>query len=66
MASDFRTVAGEHCITRAMWRNYAPSSVIRWHCSACPGANGGDRPTRFSPARALSYLNLIRSLADST
>ena len=53
-ARAFFTVAGEHCITRAMWRSPAPSSVIRRHCATCSGVRVGGRPSRFPPARAWS------------
>ena len=53
----FFTVAGEHCITRAICRSLAPSSVIRRHCS---GVRAGGRPTRFPSTRARSNPSLIR------
>ena len=57
-------VAGEQSITRAMWRNPAPSPAIRRHSSACSWLNAGGRPSRFPLAQARSSPSRIRSLAE--
>ena len=65
-ANTFFTVAGEQHITRAIWRNPAPSLANCRHCSACSWLNAGEQPTSFPLTRARSSPNRIRSLVEST
>ena len=45
-ASAFFTVAGEHCITRAMCRSPAPSWIMRRHCSTPLSLRDQDEETQ--------------------